>query len=266
MANINNLDIHVARLIAAIRSASPFTLCRLPNDTIVLKDGDKTSGGYVMLRENNDGALSRTGIYYGKLTDAQYLSKLAPLFFNGFYIKKDGVYGDFECGGSRMLDLDTSLSNKSLNSLIRNPNEITSSIILNELYRQYSKQVSNLADVLFEYRSQMTMNGVYIRDGNIVFNDQMHTAVHDLTGDEHTEQTVLESVEATGCLKNPRDYQWLVDEFINNQYIMSDEQKKHLTRAMNAIMYIIRSGLTVESGDIVNIHGHRLPTNIFLTA
>lgn len=266
MANINNIDVHVARLIAAIRSAAPFTLCKLPNGTIALKGGDKTPGGHVMLRENNDGTLSRTGIYHGKLTDAQYLSKVAPLLFNGFYIKEDGIYGDFEHGGSRMLDLTTSLDDKSLNRHISNPNEITSSMVLSELYRQYSKQVSNLADILFEYRNQMTMNGVYIRDGNIVFNDQMHTAVHDLIGDEHTEQTILESVEVTGRLKNPKDYQQLVDEFVNNQYLMSDEQKKQLTRAMNAIMYIIRSGLSVECDKTVTLHGHRLPTNIFLTA
>ncbi len=261
MANINNLDIQAARLMAAIRSTAPFSVHMFENNTIGLVSGESERQNYTMLKQSNDGSLSRSGIYYGKLTDAHYLSKVAPLLFNGYYIKEEGVYAEFESGSSLILDFKDILK-----KLKRVPNGYSSGMMLNAMYNKYGKQASNLSEIIYEYRNQMTMNGVYIRDGSVVFNDQTHTAVHELIGDEHTEQTILEAVEELGCIKNPRDYQLLVDTFVEKQYVISEEHKRHLTRAMNAIMYIIRSGLTVESGDIVNIHGHRLPTNIFLTA
>ncbi|AQT27957.1 hypothetical protein pVa21_015 [Vibrio phage pVa-21] len=261
MANINNLDIQAARLMAAIRSTAPFSVRVLDNDTIALVDGKSAEYSYTMLKQSNDGSLSRSGIYYGKLTDARYLSKVAPLLFNGYYITADGVYGDFEGGTSRIVDF-----NNVLKSVKRPPHGYTSSMMLNSMYNTYGKHASNLSEIIYEYRNQMTMNGVFIRDGAITFNDQTHTAVHELIGDEHTEQTILEAVEELGCIKNPRDYQLLVDTFVDKQYVISEEHKRHLTRAMNAIMYIIRSSLTVESDEIVIIHGHRLPTKIFLTA
>ncbi len=245
------IDNLTARLIAALRSTPHFSVTIAPSGQPVICKGDTSRR---MVTAGTDGLVSSHAIYEGRLTDAMYLPYVSPLLFNKFFITENGIGCDFNDSRHKLIQLD--LQRGKLYSSLE---------ILRMLNAESNDERDEIANVIYQYRKCITLSGTSINEGSIRFNDVTHTAVHELIGDERTEETILEEIERVGRLNNLDVYKSFVDTFVARQYEMSEEHNRHVTRAMNAIMFINASGLTVVDDSVV-LYGKTYPANLLLTA
>lgn len=250
MEDMKNLEFHTARLAAALRATPAFGLTINAHNDVVMCSPD---GKVHMVKPLGDGVISKESVYNGYLTCASHLPTVVPLLFNNYCIKEDGIYGIFEAGESRMVEF----------TLVKGK-VFTKMDILETLNRHSEQIVFDITKCILDYRRKLTVLGVVVVDGAIKFPDQMHTAFHDLVGDEHTEQTLLEAVEEAGNLSDDEAYSRFVDLFVDNQYILSSDNKQWLTKAMDALTFIMRTGLTVNDERHVTVYGNTLPLWLFL--
>ncbi len=250
MEDMNNLELHTARLAAALRVMPNFSLTVNVNDGIVMCEGDD---GKRIVLPCCDGIISKASVYNGQMLNAEYLSHVTPLLFNDYEIHRDGIYGVFEEGVSRMVELSPSRREF-----------VTKLHILSVVNQNTDNAILEITNRIIQHRRYFIHNGVKIEEGTIKFCDAMHTAVHELTGDEHTEETILETVERLGYLPQPNSYNEFVDLYIELQYKLPPEHKEWLTKAMNALMFMIRSGLSIVDEKHISLNGNVLPMWLLL--
>ena len=249
MEDMKNLEFHTARLAAALRATPSFGLTINALNEVVMCSPD----GKVHMVKPLGGVISSKSVYNGYLTCASHLPNVVPLLFNDYIIKADGIYGVFEADESRMVEFTLTKG------------RVFTKMDILETLNQYSEQlVLDITRCILDYRRKFTVLGVVIESGAIKFPDQMHTAFHDLVGDEHTEETLLEEVERLGHLPNHDGYSQFVDLFVDNLYILSDENKLWLTKAIDALTFVMRTNLTVNDVRHVTVYGNLLPLWLFL--
>lgn len=246
-----NLDNVTARLIAALRATPSFSITIVPSGDPVMCKGDTSRR---MVTAATDGMVASHAIYEGRLTDAIYLPYVSPLLFNKFFITDNCIGGDYKGERFKIAKLD--LQKGKLYSSLD---------ILRKLNAESNETRDETANALYQYRKCITLSGGIINEGKIRFNDSTHTAVHELIGDERTEETILEEIERVGHPINLDAYKSFVDTFVARQYDMSDDHKRHVTRAINAITFMFTSGLTISEDTIV-LYGKEYPISLLLTA
>lgn len=251
MENMYNLELHTARLAAALRVMPKFSLSLNVNDNIVMCEGDN---GKRIVLPCVDGIISKASVYNGQMPNAEYLSHVTPLLFNGYEIHRDGIYGVFEDGVSRMVSLEP-VKGEALTKLD----------LLTVVNMNTDKAILEITNRIIQHRRHFVQTGVKVEDGAIKFCDAMHTAVHELTGDEHTEETILETVERLGYLPHTNNYSEFVDLYVELQYKLPPEYKEWLIKAMTAIMYMIRSELSIVDNKHISLNGHVLPMWLLLS-